>query len=383
MVNDDSYINFNINQEKKEKIPEKPRVLVAPLDWGLGHATRCIPVIRELQVQNCEVWLAAEGAVERLLRHEFPDLPVLALKGYRIKYSATAKRFIWRIFNQLPKIKAAIKNEHEWLKRQVYEYKLDAVISDNRFGLYHPEIPCIFITHQLNIKSPWGTWSEKILRSLNYNYITRFKECWVPDVQDEKNLSGELSHPLVKPVVPISYLGLLSRLKKENVEEKKGHLLILLSGPEPQRTILENKLIDELVHYQGSADVVRGLPSSEIILPSTNHIRFYNHLPTDDINKKIAEAEFVISRTGYSTVMDLVQLKKKSILIPTPGQTEQEYLGVHLMEKKIAYCVPQSGFSLTNALNKAKEFSFQFPPALSNNLKETIERFVSSLRAKT
>ena len=380
MVADYSYTNFNTNQDKKGKIPGKLRVLVAPLDWGLGHATRCIPVIRELQVQNCEVWLAAETAVERLLNQEFPDLPMLALPGYRIRYSNSQSGFIWRIFGQIPRIRSIIANEHKWLERQVQEYEFDAVISDNRFGLYHHSIPCIFITHQLSIKSPLGKWSEKILQRWNYKYINRFTECWIPDLDEENNLAGELSHPFKKPATDLNYLGILSRFKKEAIPEKKNHLLILLSGPEPQRSILENKIIDELVHYNGTADVIRGLPASDIILPSTNHIRFYNHLPGDELNKKIAEAEFVISRTGYTTVMDLAHLRKKSILIPTPGQTEQEYLAVQLMKNKIAYCLQQDEFSLDVSIKKAREFSYQFPAISNNGLQETIQRFVSKLK---
>lgn len=377
-----SYINFNTNQEKRGKIPGKLRILIVPLDWGLGHATRCIPIIKELVEQGCEIWAAGEGAIPLLLTQEFPGLQVIPLQGYRMRYSDTAKGFFWRIFRQIPKIRVAIKREHAWLIKKAGEYGFDAVISDNRFGLYYAKIPCIFITHQLNIKSPLGKWSEKILQRWNYKYINRFTECWIPDVESMVNLAGELSHPLKMPAIPSSYIGCLSRLKKADIGEKKGHLLILLSGPEPQRTILENKLIDELVHYNGTADIVRGLPSAETILPSTNHIRIYNHLPAGDINKKMSEAEFVISRTGYSTVMDLIQLKKKSILIPTPGQTEQVYLGMHLMKAKIAYCPQQNKFSLANALNKAKEFPYQFPEAITNNLQETVQRFVSELKNK-
>jgi UDP-N-acetylglucosamine transferase subunit ALG13 len=380
-VADDSYTNFNTNQVKKGKIPGNPRVLVAPLDWGLGHATRCIPVIRELLVQGCEVWLAAEGGSEKLLNQEFPDLPMLKLDGYRMTYSDSAKGFTWRILSQVPKMGSAIRKENEWLKKQIVKYEFDAIFSDNRFGLYHKDATCIFITHQLNIKSPLGKWSEKILQRWNYRHINHFNECWVPDLADQlNNLAGDLSHPSYKPKTPVNYIGLLSRLTEKKAAEKNGHLLFILSGPEPQRSILENRLIDELVHYAGTADVIRGLPASDIVLPSTNHIRFYNHLPAEEVSRKIAEAEFVISRTGYSTVMDLIQLKKKSILIPTPGQTEQEYLADHLTKNKIAYCSQQNDFSLRTSLKKAREFAYKFPTPSDNSLKETIQVFVSGLK---
>jgi uncharacterized protein (TIGR00661 family) len=352
--------------------------LVAPLDWGLGHATRCIPLIRELIAQNCKVWLAGEGAAEQVLRTEFPSLNLLSLPGYHISYSAGSKSFAFKIIRQIPKIRSAIAYEHKWLKKQVGLYNFDAVISDNRFGLYYKSIPCIFMTHQLTIKSPFGKWSERIIQRWNYSFINRFKECWVPDTKDGNNFAGLLSHPEKKPKVPLYYTGVLSRFKKLNADEKKGHLLILLSGPEPQRSILENKIIVELVKYNGTADVVRGLPSSNIILPSTNHIRFWNHLQTDELNKKISEAEFVISRSGYSTVMDVVRVQKKSILIPTPGQTEQEYLAKHLMQNKIAYCLQQDNFSLQPAIENARRFDYDISVNTDNNLTELIQRFISS-----
>jgi len=376
---DESYINFNANQENEGKSPAKLRILVVPLDWGLGHATRCIPLIRELLERNCEVWLAGDRAIEQVLRREFPDLDFLPLHGYHIRYSGSAKGFLLNIIRQFPQIRSAIAYENKWLKKQVSVYNFDAVISDNRFGLYHKNVPCIFITHQLTIKSPLGIWSEKILQRWNYGFINRFKECWVPDVKDGNNLAGILSHPEKMPGVTVYYTGILSRLRKTIIEEKKGHLLILLSGPEQQRSILENKLIDELVLYNGTADVIRGLPSSDIILPSTNHIHFWNHLPADELNKKMSEAEFIISRCGYSTVMDVVSLQKKSILIPTPGQTEQEYLARHLMQNRIAYCLQQDNFSLQAAIESARNFSYEVPVKTDDKLKEIVQRFVSQL----
>ena len=243
------------------------KLLVAPLDWGLGHATRCVPVIRDLLNNNCEVWLACEGAQEKLLREEFPFLSFLPLKGYRIKYGKSG--LTSKILFQVPSILRSIKEENKWLKEQVSKYGFDAVISDNRYGLYHEKIFSIFITHQLCIKSSLGRWSEKLLQHWNYNFINRFRECWVPDEEGENNLAGELSHPVQLPVIPTKYIGPLSRFvrqpadsigEKKNIDEIKDHLLIILSGPEPQRTILENRVIDQIVNYPATATIVRGLP---------------------------------------------------------------------------------------------------------------------------
>jgi uncharacterized protein (TIGR00661 family) len=361
----------------------KPRILVVPLDWGLGHATRCIPIITELIGQNCDVWLAGEGAQENLLRLEFPNLPFLALEGYRVQYSRSALGLLLSIFRQTHKILGAIKKENAWLQKMVREHAIDAVISDNRYGLYHPAIPCIFITHQLRIKSPLGKWSEKLLQKRNYHYINRFTECWVPDAAGDNSLAGDLSHPENQPAIPVKYLGILSRFDIKNIPGKKDHVVVILSGPEPQRTLLEEKIIKEISYYPGTATIVRGLPGLETFIPSTGMIRFYNHLAVDELNREIQEAEFVISRSGYSTIMDIMKLRKKSILVPTPGQTEQEYLGNYLLKKQMAICVSQKDFSIIPALQKARQFSYRhFLPGNEETLPPVILKFIQSLSKK-
>ena len=370
-----------MNQLLQQKRRGKPRILVAPLDWGLGHTTRCIPIIKELLEQDCEVWLAGEGAQEILLKKEFSHLEFLSLPGYRIRYARSAIGLLQNIFFQTPKVLRAIKKENEWLNEKMEQYNFDAVISDNRYGFYHKSTPCIFITHQLTIKSPLGKWSEKILQKRNYRYINHFAECWVPDEEGKNNLAGELSHPQKKPRIPIKYLGILSRFNSHSPNVSNGHLLIILSGPEPQRTILENIIVKQIAHYNGTATVLRGLPASTSLIPSTNSLLFYNHLPADELNQEMQKAEFVIARCGYSTVMDLMRIQKKSILIPTPGQTEQEYLGRYLSKKQFTISIEQKGFSLENALEKARSFSYRL--ASMNNeprLKLIIEDFITGLK---
>ena len=346
-------------QEMAVKKARKLRILVAPLDWGLGHATRCIPVIYELVKQDWAVWLAGEGAQEILLKNEFPELPFLSLKGYRVRYGGSWNGLLWSVFLQLPRILKTINEENDWLKKVVNEYQFDAIIADNRYGLYHSSVPSVFITHQLTIKTPFGKWSEHFLRMINYRFINRFTGCWIPDEEKKNGLAGELSHPSPMPAIPVHYISILSRLKKKNIEEKKNHLFISLSGPEPQRTILENKIIDDISQYKGTACIVRGMPGISTLIPSTSDIRFYNHLPAEEFNKEMEMADYVISRSGYSTVMDIVTLEKKSILIPTPGQTEQEYLAKYLTQKQFAFCITQNKFSLTDSMKKAIEFDYK------------------------
>jgi len=369
-----------MTEGKIGKLRRKFRVLVAPLDWGLGHATRCVPIVTELLKNDCEVWLAGEGMQEALLRSEFPSLPFLPLNGYRVQYARSSVGFFSSVLFQIPKILNAIGQEHKWLRGAIKEHEFDAVISDNRFGLSHSNVPSVFITHQLSIKSPLGKWNETILQRWNYNYINRFKECWVPDLIGENNLAGELSHPVNNPAVPIRYIDLLSRFEKKEDREIKNRLLFILSGPEPQRTILENKIIDEISHYPGTATIIRGLPSAQSVIPSTGMIKFYNHLSAKELNEEIEKADWVISRSGYSTIMDLATLQKKSILIPTPGQTEQEYLAKDLCQKKIAYTVQQRDFSLDRALEEARKLNYRFPLfENSGGLHATVKSFLDLL----
>ncbi len=359
----------------QEKDLSKQRILVAPLDWGLGHATRCIPVIYELIGQGADVWLAGEGAQEKLLRQEFPNLTFLSLKGYRVKYGKSSGSLIRQLLFQLPGILRNIKEEHQWLEKAVNEFKIDGVIADNRFGFYHKSIPSVFITHQLNIQTPWQ-WTEKLLQKRNYRYIQRFSECWVPDEEGVNNLAGELSHPQQLPTVPVKYVGLLSRLKSSVQPELSKHLFISLSGPEPQRTILENKIVNQISHYNGTATIVRGLPNGQTVIPSTNDIQFHNHLPAGEYNQEIQKAEFVISRSGYSTVMDLARVGKKSILIPTPGQTEQEYLATFLDQKKFALSRKQKDFDLYQALKQAEKFKYEITARTNFSLGEVVKAFL-------
>lgn len=352
------------NDEKTPSGSLPLRVLVVPLDWGLGHATRCIPLIRALLDRGAGVWLAGEGAQEKLLREAFPALPFLALKGYRVRYAKTARGLAWKMLLQLPRLFRAVRYEQQWLQQAVEQYGFHAVISDNRYGLYHSSIPAVLITHQLSIQSPPGTWAGKLIRRLNYKYINRFSQCWVPDHAGPANLAGILSHPDIMPDIPVTYTGPLSRFSKTAGATGKDHLLILLSGPEPQRSLLEEIMIRAISQYSGTATLVRGLPGHTTHLPSTEMIQCYNHLPAETLQAEMEKASLLIARSGYSTLMDAAVLGKKCIFIPTPGQTEQEYLARYCMEKGWALAVPQDSFSLETALQTAKAFSFrEFPAA--------------------
>ena len=364
------------NGKKINIRPVKLQILVAPLEWGLGHATRCIPIINELINQNCEVYIAAEGATCYLLKQEFPELIFLPLAGYRMKYSRKKNFLPWKILTQFPKIAFTINNEHQWLKKTVKKYKIDGIISDNRFGMYHTNIPSVYITHQLLIKTG-NSIQERIAQRIHYYFINKYKECWVPDYE-ANGLAGELSHPKKLPD-RIKYLGALSRFESINLE-KKYDLLVSISGPEPQRTIFEEQLLNELKTYTGKVLFIRGLPDNSQELKIENpSVEIKNHLCASELNAAIQQSDIVLSRCGYTTIMDLIKLQKKAVLVPTPGQTEQEYLAAYLLKKKIFYTTNQNDFNLQTSLQKANTFPFSFTNYSMDQYKNVIHQFVQSL----
>ncbi len=365
---------------KPDLLLHKPKILVVPLDWGLGHATRCIPIIRQLLYKDCEVLLAGEGKTANLLRTEFPQLPLLPLKGYNVSYGKTAWESMGKILLQVPRIMSAIEEEREWLGEMEEIHQLKAVISDNRYGLHDNNIHSVIITHQLMIKTRLGNIADEMLQSLHYQYINEFNECWVPDVDTEPNLAGELSHPVKKPLIPIDYVGPLSRFTPGHIYLESKHLLVIISGPEPQRNILETELLDQLANYTEPVLFIRGLPG-ETSLPTTlSNIIVVNHLPAAQLEEAIRSAEFIISRCGYSSIMDLILMQKKTILIPTPGQSEQEYLSTHLMNNRMALCIPQTKFKLKNAIELARSFNYQkFYPEKNNALAYSINKLIDKL----
>jgi len=329
-------------------VKAKKRILVAPLDWGIGHATRCIPIIKELIKHNYEVILAADSRPLHLLSTEFPQLEIIRFEGYNIKYPKFIPMELSMLL-QTPKLLWNIKKENTALTEIIKDYNIDGVISDNRFGLYTNKIPCVFITHQLEIQSPYFTDS---IRNFNYKYINKYSACWVMD--DEKlNLAGNLSKPNILPNNTI-YIGVQSRFEKQETEKKYDYLAIV-SGPEPQRTILEKGLINALKDRPEKALIVLGKPELNTS-EQLGNLTVKSHLNAKDLNTAIAQSELIICRPGYSTVMDLAALEKKAIFIPTPGQTEQEYLADNFRNSRTCYAQNQSDFNFEEALKQSKSY---------------------------
>jgi uncharacterized protein (TIGR00661 family) len=320
-------------------------ILVAPLNWGLGHATRCIPIIRELESFGFTPIIASDGVALRILQKEFPHLESLELPSYEIEYAKDGADFKWKLIKNSPKMIQAIFEEKKLVKALVKKYNLKGIISDNRLGVYSKKVPSIFITHQLNVLSGKTTW---ISSKLHQYFMGKFKECWIPDMKEQPNLTGKLGH-LTNSDLSLKYLGPLSRLEKKNLEAKY-ELMVILSGPEPQRTMLEERLIDELQNYNGEVIFIKGKIEPEQKREKADNITYYNFMTSSEIETAFNESEMVLCRSGYTTVMDLAKLEKKAFFIPTPGQFEQEYLAKRYKRNGIAPYAKQNEFRIENLL---------------------------------
>jgi len=344
---------------------KKPRILICPLDWGLGHATRCIPLIRELKAQGADIIIAAEGQRLALLCAEFPDAEWVNFPGYRIKYGIKSGA-AWQIVFKSPAIAYKIWQEHFLIKKVISKTRAEILISDNRYGLWSKQLKTIFITHQMNIKAPsFLKFTEPWLRILTRCIIRKFDVCWIPDNEGNNNLSGQLSHGF--PIPKNSrYIGLLSRFDVPAVEhpQKLYDVVALVSGPEPQRSLFEEKLKAQLPEIKLPCLLVRGLPGNSSIVQLGSNIDSADHLPASQLQALLARKPIIISRPGYSTLMDIRFTGNKAILIPTPGQTEQEYLAEYHAITPGFFIMNQKEMEIKEAFYALQKSE---PPSIENN----------------
>jgi len=335
-------------------------ILITPLNWGLGHATRCIPIIKALQKNDFVPIIASDGIALELLRKEFPYLQTLELPSYQIEYAKNGKNFKWRLLRNFPKMIKSIWKEKKMVQEWIQKYAIDGIISDNRLGVFSKKVPSVFITHQLNVMSGSTTW---ITSKLHQHIIKKYTECWVPDFEGRRNLSGDLGH-LKKSKLKLRYIGPLSRMQKREVP-KLYDLMIILSGPEPQRGLLEEKLKKEVLNYKGKVVFIKGIVEKEQKKEQIDHVSFYNFMNTHQLEQTFNESDVVLCRSGYTTIMDLIQLEKKAFFIPTPGQYEQEYLAKKMKWDGWIPYKTQEKFKIRNLTRIEVYFGF---PKWNNNL---------------
>lgn len=323
-------------------------ILICPLNWGLGHATRCVPIIKDLTNQGNKVIIAADEGPLAFLQKEFPDHEFIKFPGFSPKYSRSNTQ-VFKMMMAFPGALRDFRRDHKTVESIVKNYNIDTVISDNRFGCWSKQAHSVFMTHQLHIQVPrvWK-WTQPIINLFNNRYIKKYDEVWVPDVEDEPSLGGKLSHPALKGV-NTKYIGHLSRFSSDNqnITEKTNKFLVILSGPEPQRTMFENIVLQQARETKDNILILRAKPdSSEMLRDVPENVSMFNHVDDDMFVKLVNSAEIIICRGGYSSLMDLKALGRTAFLVPTPGQTEQEYLARHLSKKQGWGWCRQSDFRL-------------------------------------
>ena len=300
------------------------KIIIAPLNWGLGHATRCVPIIKELQKSNFTPVIASDGTALQFLIKEFPSLEFFELPSYKISYGRNLK---WSLIRKIPTIVRAVHKERLLIQEYIHQNPdVVGIISDNRFGCYYTKIPSVYITHQLNVLSGFLT---PVTSFFHRRVIRKYNECWIPD-EENSLYSGKLSRSSKN--LNQKYIGVLSRFKKQELPQDID-VLILLSGPEPNRTRLEIKLTSIFKTSSKKVYLIQGIVEKTQKTTKENQLTIVNFMLTKQLEHTLNLSKMVICRAGYSSVLDLVSLRKKALLIPTKFQNEQEYLAKYLQQK--------------------------------------------------
>jgi UDP-N-acetylglucosamine transferase subunit ALG13 len=325
--------------------------------------------------------IAADERPLALLKEEFSQCETVRLPGMGVSYPRYVSMSVFMAL-KAPRFFKAIQEENENLEHIIRNYKIDGVISDNRYGMNHEKIPSVLITHQLFIQAPIF---KRLLKRITANYIENFDECWIPDFRGKDNLSGELSHQS-SSLNNLRFIGPLSRFMGNNAQTDlnqnfRRKLMVILSGPEPSRTSCEKRLFKQLEGVDFEVLFVRGLVGSSTHTDVFHHgkVEIKSHLPTEEMREEILQSEVVLSRCGYSSVMDLAVLGKKAILIPTKGQTEQEYLAKHLRSKSWFFTTTENKLKLLRDLERAKSFPGLKVDLSSDQLEKAVGDFLSRI----
>lgn len=358
-------------------------ILICPLEWGLGHAARMIPVARKLREMNNNVIIGSGEEHLSMFRNEIDGLSYINFPGFRPAYSRWLPQYLSLLF-KTPLLLYHIILEHSKLKRIIKEYSIDIIISDNRFGLWNPKVTSVYVTHMPLIPLPkFLKFLEPIGVLLHREIIKKYTFCFIPDLPGDLNLSGRLSHGIKLPE-NVRFIGILSRFGYATLQSKENqvkfqHNTVILSGPEPQKGILKQKLITLLKNKEPITVIFEGKPGKSGDTSRLANIIFYSHLPALEMKEIIEGSNSIIARSGYTSIMELVSLNRTALLIPTPGQTEQVYLAQYLSEKGWFYTVSQGELSKGIHLSSAKgplqgDIMAQSTILFNEALKELLEK---------
>lgn len=322
---------------------------MAPLDWGLGHATRCVPVIREFLRQGAQVELAVVKSNAGLLRRIFPNLRQHLAPSYNIVYPKHGYNMgLWLLKNGVH-LNKVIRFEHRYADKMVESRGFDVLVSDNRFGFYSRKAKSIYMTHQRRIAFPSLLSAFEPMGVLWHASVMRhFDEVWVPDLPEFPGYAGRMSHVNSCPR-PLKFVGALSRFSNEELIAGKGDspksrykFVAIVSGVEPARSRFENLLKDIFLKTEGRHAIIMGRPALGVKKWSEGNVDFFTHLEDSDFAETVRSAEWVVSRGGYSTILDMAVLGAKCIFVPTPGQYEQVVLARDLSEAGFALAIDEN-----------------------------------------
>lgn len=374
------------------------KILVAPLDWGLGHATRCVPVIREFLAQGAEVELAVVKANAGFFREVFPELRQRVAPGYNVVYPKYGFNMALWLLKNSAHLNAVMRYEHRYAEEMVERHGYDVLFSDNRFAFFSKKAYSVYMTHQRRIAFPPALVAlEGIGIRWHRARMRNFDEVWVPDVETAPGYAGALSHlpargqqvtgggrdsrgerasfgvacaPAVRFVGPLSRFDEVAgslktssldagelpagSLKLDSINAGKYRVVAVISGVEPARTQFENRLRDILRDVPGEHLMILGKPQAPRRHWTEGNIEFVTHLPTGEFARAVRDADWVISRGGYSTVMDMAYLGAKCIFVPTPGQYEQVVLARDLATAGYAVNIPANRLSVESLLDAFK-----------------------------
>jgi hypothetical protein len=333
-------------------------ILICPLEWGLGHAGRMIPLAGRLLERNNNVFIGTGKEHQFFFRNELSGLNYIDFPGFSPSYSKYLPQYI-AVLLKTPLLFYHILAEHKRLKSIILKYKIDIVISDNRLGLWNRKIKSVYVTHQPVIPLPEKLkFLEWIGIRFHRFFIRKYSFCFIPDLPGDINLSGRLTHNIYLPE-NVRFIGILSRfsvLPSSPWDSGKGfpHNTLILSGPEPQRGILREKLVRLLEHTEPPTVILEGNPGLSAESVRSGNIISYNHLPSNEMKSILTGSGQIISRSGYTTVMELISLNCSALLVPTPGQTEQEYLADYLSGKGWFTAIKQKKIGEGIKLTKGK-----------------------------
>lgn len=359
---------------------QRKNVLICPLDWGLGHTSRIIPIIKKIQKKGHKIFISCSKTQQHFFINEISNYTWIPTASPQIKYNYKRLK-LKDLFKLIPIIFKGIKKDKIKIEQWIKKYNIDLIISDNRYGCYSSKVYSVIITHQIKVKLPQIIkWAELIIHKKIKKLLNRFDRCWIPDVAETPNFAGDLSHKFLING-KFAFIGLLSRFDLHNKMNDdnvySNEVLGIVSGPEPQRTKFAQILLTQMIKLNKPCILVLGNFSTQQTKIKEKNVTIYSYMNTQELYKAIQSSKYIIARSGYSTIMDLICLKRSAILVPTPGQTEQEYLAKYYQSRKMFVIANQNTLNIKDAIAHLSVYSLKYNYNTKENLEIELERVLN------